>query len=182
MKIKLIFIMLLSVTCLFIGCENDAAPSESIIASVDDYDLAKPLPRLVGDAQTKITFTPPTFWNGTVDFGDHGMYGLTFFSFGPPIIFGQSSHFEEEFIIYKLNSDWVNNPDDIYIKGWNKGIVALANKVPEETNVNANGKIVDASGPFEGWQNRPVHLKGIVVWAKDGSGMPAASIITVQIN
>jgi hypothetical protein len=182
MKIKLIFILLFSVTCLFIGCENEAAPTESIADIEDDGNMTKPLPKLVGESEAQFTLTPPTFWNGTVDFGDHGVYGLTFFSYGEPIIFGQSSHFEEEFIIYKLNSDWANNPDDIYVKGWNRGIVALANKVPEETNVNANGKIVEASGPFEGWQGRIVHLKGIVLWAKDGSGMPLASIGTIQIN
>jgi hypothetical protein len=41
MKIKLIFILLVSFTCLFIGCENEAAPTESIAAIEDDGDLEK---------------------------------------------------------------------------------------------------------------------------------------------
>jgi len=41
MKIKLIFILLFCVTCLFIGCENEAAPTESIAGTEDAGDLEK---------------------------------------------------------------------------------------------------------------------------------------------
>jgi hypothetical protein len=137
--------------------------------------LAKPAPYLICETYTGFTFTPPAYWNGTVDFGGGAIYGLTFTSNEPPMVRGQSSHFEEEFVIYKLGKEW-DDPDFVYLKGWNTGVVSNANN-----KFRANGEITEAYGPFDGWLGRKVHISGIVTNLPDGS-MPESASGTFRIN
>jgi hypothetical protein len=177
---KFNYVLLLSFMLLLIaGCaKEDLAPE------LDQSDLvtttlkgAKSSPNLIGTTYTPFTLTPPTFWNGTVDFGDVGTYGITFFSFPPsPRTFSQASPFKEEFIIYELG-----NPDNVYLRGWDNGVVTKANKDPEDTSIfHANGKITEASGPLEMWQGRSVHIKGEVTWVAVGLPEFATSIFRIN--
>ncbi len=112
--------------------------------------LAKPSPYLIGTTNTPFHFPPridpesglPIFWEGTIDFGEES-YGLYFISHGEPRDFSQASPFYEEFVIHDLTDE------TIYMKGWNAGVVTYANKDPEPVKFHANGKIVEAYGPFK---------------------------------
>lgn len=165
------------------GCQNEtplAPVSESDQGSVS---FAKPAPYLLGN--TDCNFIPengPQFWNGTVDFGTGTVYGLTFTSLEPAhTALGQAILFEEEFVIYELGSDWTE-PENVYMRGWEKGVVTLANSIPDPSRFHANGKITFATGPFEGWAGCTVHLRGLVYWTTDGSGLPARAVGMIRIN
>jgi hypothetical protein len=139
--------------------------------------LAKP--HLTGHQVTPFTLTPPTFWNGTVDFGEDGKYGLTFVSYDPPRAYSQASPFYEDFYIYELG-----NPANVYLKGWNAGVVTYANNPPDPCKFLANGKVDEAYGPLEEWLGRNVHIRGTVYWIIDPVvGMiPEYAEATFRIN
>ena len=125
------------------------------------------------------TPTPPTVWNGTIDFGTVGKYSITFYSLTPPRDYSQASPFSEDFYIYKLGGDW-QNPADVYLKSHHDGVLVYANNPPDSTKFVANGKIVEAYGPFEIWQNRIYHIRGFVTWVS--VGLPKGGRGTLQIN
>jgi hypothetical protein len=104
-----------------------------------------------------------------------GIYGLTFISPEPPMVRGQSSHFEEEFIIYELDTDW-NIQENVYLRGWNEGVVSNVNN-----KFRANGEITEAYGSFAVWLGRKVHISGIVTNLPDGS-MPESASGIFRIN
>jgi len=179
---KLNYVLLLSFILLLIsGCSEDniLIPEESGDLTATTLKGAKSSPNLTGTTDVLFTFTPPTFWNGTVDFKDEGIYGLTFISHGPPRDFSQASPFMEDFIIYELGTDWTI-PENVYIRGWNDGVVVYANKDPEPVKFLANGKIEEAYGPLEMWQGRTVHIRGLVSWMPEG--YPEAARGTLRIN
>ena len=186
---------------IFFGCqgENAFAPELSqtdqatvfeesaLIPELDHSNkvtnsLAKPAPYLIGIVNTPFSdANPPIFWKGTVDFGGVE-YGLYFVSHGVPRDFSQASPFEEEFVIHELNDE-----GNIYMKGWNAGLVTYANRFPNPVKFLSNGKVVEASGPFDGWQDRSVHIHGLVYWAFDDetglpTGLPDRAEGTFQIN
>jgi len=121
---KIIFMFLLIGAVMFFwSCteNNPSAPELSQSDQVTNSLAKKTAPSLTGTAHADFTFTPPTFWNGTITFGEE-TYGLTFFSFDAPRDYSQASPFYEEFIIYTLGTDWTN-PDNVVMKGWDAGVV-----------------------------------------------------------
>ena len=70
MKKLILVFFVIGTVMVFLGCQEESAltpelsQNEQIPAS-----LVKPLPNLTGTTYTPFTFTPPTFWNGTIDFG-----------------------------------------------------------------------------------------------------------------
>ena len=178
---RLIFVFLvIGATLIFFGCSenNSTAPELSQNDLVTNTMAKKPTPNLIGTQVANFTFTPPTFWNGTIDFGGV-LYGITYISHSPPRTYSQASPFEEDFVIYELDTDWTI-PENVYMKGWDAGVVTFANKKPEPSKVVANGKIEEAFGPFEMWQGRNVHMSGVVIWTTDG--LPKEALVTFRIN
>jgi hypothetical protein len=175
------FLVVLAIM-VFFGCsENNTTAPEINQNDQVPASLAKPLPNLIGTAYTAFTFTPPTFWNGTIDFGVDGKYGLTFISHEEPRGYSQASPYYEDFYIYEEGTDWTI-PENVYLKGWNAGVVTYANKNPDPVKFRANGKIDEAYGPFEEWQGRNVHIRGEVIWNDPDNGLPKAALGTFRIN
>ena len=183
MKHTIFLFLVLGATLIFFGCSenNSTAPELSQSDQLTQQSVLnkKPVPNLIGEAVIDFSFTPPTFWNGTVDFGVDGKYGMTFISYAPPRDYSQASPYYEDFVIYKLGTDW-KVQENVIMKGWNAGVVTYANKDPEPVKVRANGEIVEAYGDFEMWEGRKVHLQGLVYW--ESVGVPDEAISTVRIN
>ena len=181
-RLIVVFLVICSVM-IFFGCQQESAltpelsQSEQMPASL----AKKPSPNLIGALVLDFTFTPPTFWNGTIDFGVDGKYSITFISYEPPRDYSQASPFYEDFIIYKLGTDWTI-PGNVYMKGWNAGVVTYANKAPDPVKYTANGKIEEAYTPFEMWLGRNVHVRGEVSWNDPDNGLPKGALATVRIN
>ncbi len=178
---RLILMFLVIVTVLiFFGCQEESALAPELGQSDQVANsFAKPTANLIGTANTPFTFTPPTFWNGTIDFGVDGIYSLTFISHEPPRPFSQASPYYEDFIIYELGTDWTI-PENVYLKGWNAGVVTYANNPPDPCKFLANGKITEAYGPFVEWQGCNVHIRGLVYWI--AVGVPERAEGTFRIN
>jgi hypothetical protein len=158
MKHLMLVFLVIGATLIFFGCsENSTSAPELSQGDQVTNSLAKP--HLTGHQVTPFTLTPPTFWNGTVDFGEDGKYGLTFVSYEPPRAYSQASPFYEDFSIYELG-----NPANVYLKGWNAGVVTYANNPPDPCKFLANGKVEEAYGPLEEWLGRNVHIRGTVFW------------------
>jgi len=163
----LIFVFLvIGSVLIFFGCQEESALSPELSQSDQDENaLTKPAPNLIGTTYTPFSDeTPPIFWRGTVIF--RGVeYGLYFISHGPPRDFSQASPFEEDFVIHELYDE-----GNIYMKGWNAGVVTYANRFPDPVKFRANGKVEEAYGDFDGWQGRSVHIRGLVYWEFDENG------------
>ena len=135
--IKLLFFM--AITCLVLSCNKSDIYDEVMEPVLKSADM--PIPNLVGTMDLTLSPTSETnYWNGTVDFGDYGEFSIAFFTYTPPRDFSQVYPFEEDFIIYKLGTNWTE-PENIYLKGSHKGLLKLA-KTPIE--IVANGKITEA--------------------------------------
>lgn len=179
-------LLVIGVSTLFFGCsENSLLPDLDDPVQTEQGDAAfksakKPAASLVGTTDIPFTFTPPTFWNGTVDFGDEGLFSMTFISHGEPRDFSQASPFFEEFVIYELGTDWTV-PENVVLKGWNKGVVTYANKLPEPVMFHANGKITEAYPPLDAWIDCNFHVKGMVYF-DEASGLPDRALGKVRIN
>jgi hypothetical protein len=175
MKSLVFMFVVIGTVLIFWGCQEESALSPDFAQSNQGTNsLAKPLPYLIGTTNTPFNLPPLPdpggsdlliFWKGTIDFGGDE-YGLYFLSHGEPRDFSQASPFYEDFVIYNLTDE------TIYMKGWNAGVVTYANKDPEPVKFHANGKIVEAYGPFKDWQDRNIHIKGLVYWAFDDDGLP----------
>ncbi len=182
MNTKLFITLLLGVGFLFFGCseDNSLLPEQNTDQSGSILKSAKnPGPSLSGVLETEFSFTPPTFWNGTVDFGDMGTYGITFISYGAPRDYSQASPFQEDFVIFKLGTDWTVQ-ENVILKGWDSGVLVLANKDPELVKFTAHGKVTEAYGPLEMWNGRNAHFKGVVEWVQ--LGLPKAVHGELRIN
>lgn len=134
---------------------------------------------LTGTLEASFTLTPPTFWNGTVDFGSDGVYSITFISYDPPRTYSQASPFYEDFYIYELGTDW-QIQENVYLQGWDAGVTVFANNPPDTTKFISNGKIVEAYGPLEMWKDRSVHFRGYINWVS--VGLPESGLGTIKIN
>ena len=165
MKRTILMFLVIGATLIFFGC-SEKNPSAPELSQSDQVTNTLAKPHLTGTAVTLFTFTPPWFWNGTVDFGNGVEYGLKFFSYDPPRTFSQASPYYEDFYIFDLVDG------TIYLKGWNAGVVTLANNPPEPCNFLANGKVEEAYGDFAEWEGRSVHIRGLVYWALDENGVP----------
>ena len=98
MKQSISLLLIMGVSIVFFGCsENTLVPALDDPAQLEQVanmkSAKKPAANLVGDTYCPFTFTPPTFWNGTVDFGNQGVFGLTFISTDPPRDYSQASPF-----------------------------------------------------------------------------------------
>jgi hypothetical protein len=153
--IKLSFFM--AITCLGLSCyKSDIYDevSEPVLKSA-----VIPIPNLLGTMDLTLCPTSETnFWNGTVDFGDYGKFSIAFFTYTPPRDYSQVYPFDEDFIIYKLGTNWTK-PENIYLKGSHKGLLKFA-KTPIEFMVN--GKITEAYFSLAFCMGRPYHSKGTV--------------------
>ncbi|MBT8380478.1 MAG: hypothetical protein KJN64_14760 [Ignavibacteria bacterium] len=182
MKSLMLVFLVIGATLIFFGCSENN-PSASELSQGDQVTNSLAKKPLTGHQITPFTLTPPTFWNGTVDFGEDGKYGLTFVSYEPPRAYSQASPFYEDFYIYEEGSDWTN-PANVYLKGWNAGVVTYANNPPDPCKFLANGKVEEAYGPLEEWLGRNVHIRGTVYWKIDPVvGMiPEYAEATFRIN
>jgi len=153
--IKLLFFM--AISCLVLSCyKSDIYDkvSEPIRKRADI-----PIPNLVGTMDLTLSPTSETnFWNGTIDFGDNREFNIAFFTYSPPRDYSQVYPFEEDFIIYKLGTNWTD-PENIYLKGSHKGLLKLI-KSPIE--FLANGKITEAYFSLAFCKGRTYHSKGTV--------------------
>ncbi|HUW92316.1 MAG TPA: hypothetical protein VMV74_04060 [Bacteroidales bacterium] len=157
MKTLIKLLSFMAITCLVLSCNKSDIYDEVSEPVLKRADI--PIPNLVGTMDLTLSFTSETnFWNGTVDFGDYGVFSIAFFTYTPPRDFSQVYPFEEDFIIYKLGTNWTD-PENIYLKGSHQGLLKLA-KTPIEFIVN--GKITEAYFPLAFCMGRPYHCKGTV--------------------
>ncbi|MGB8358444.1 MAG: hypothetical protein WCD55_07490 [Bacteroidales bacterium] len=153
--IKLFFFM--AITCLVLSCNKSDIYDEVMEPVLKRADM--PIPNLVGTMDLTLSPTSETnYWNGTVDFGNYGEFSIAFFTYTPPRDFSQVYPFEEDFIIYKLGTNW-RESENIYLKGSHKGLLKLA-KTPIE--FLANGKITEAYFSLAFCMGRTYHSKGTV--------------------
>jgi hypothetical protein len=174
----------------YFGCsDNNPILSELSQSDLVTNSLAKPSPNLIGTANALFNFPPlpdpggsdlPIFWKGTIDFGED-TYGIYFLSYDAPRDFSQASPFYEDFVIHEFR-----NEGNVYLRGWEAGVVTLANKLPDPSRVITNGKITEAYGPFVEWQGRNVHGSGLVYWEVNDNGIPTGlperAESTIRIN
>ncbi|MBT8387260.1 MAG: hypothetical protein KJO12_07590 [Ignavibacteria bacterium] len=191
MKHLMLVFLVIGATLIFFGCseKNPTAPELSQSDQVTNTQAKKPSPNLIGTTNTPFNFPPlpdpggsglPIFWKGTIDFGED-TYGIYFLSYDAPRGYSQASPFYEDFVIHELG-----NTANVYLKGWNAGVVTYANNPPEPCQFLANGKVDEAYGEFEEWQGRNLHIKGTVYWNPipiPGVGLiPEYAAGTLRIN
>jgi hypothetical protein len=176
---NLIVLCLLGISILFSGCYEDPVTAD---VTAELKSAKKPAPKLVGAGEIIFTpTTPPTFWNGTVDFGDAGEYKITFESLGDaPSFFSQADHFEENFFIYDITASWPPSESEIVLTGHHSGVIIYANKLPEPSKFHANGKVTGAFDALEMWMGCTTHFGGKVIW--DETGVPSSALLTIRIN
>ena len=172
MKHLILVFLLIGIAVIYFGCsENNPSASDSNQTAQMNNTLAK---KLIGDAYTDFTFTPPTFWNGTVEFNGVA-YGITYTTLSAPRNYSSASPFIEDWVVYEYGQ-----PGNVYMTGSNHGVSNLAKK-PDPTPFVGNGKITEAYGPFEMWLGRNIHEQGLIYWLPDGS-MPDHAEFTFRIN
>lgn len=67
------------------------------------------------------------------------------------------------------------------MKGTRKGVVVMANKIPNPTKFNAQGKATEGYGPLAQWVGCTTHQKdGLVYWVAVGE--PDGCTAKMQIN
>lgn len=185
MKKSLFLLLTIGVAVAFTACsENGFLPGMDEPIQVEQSDAflkgaKKPAASLMGTLDCPFTFTPPTFWNGTIDFGDLGVFGLTFFSLTEPRTFSMASTFEEEWVIYYEGTDY-NDPANVVMRGMGKGVETL-NKLPEPIPFLENGKVLEAFGPLEAWEGCNWHVRGLVYMDME-VGLPVKAVGDVRIN
>ena len=161
----------MAITCLVLSCSKSDIYDEVMEPVLKSAD--KPIPNLVGTMDLTLSPTSETnYWNGTVDFGDYGEFSIAFFTYTPPRDFSQVYPFEEDFIIYKLGTNWTEQ-ENIYLKGSHKGLLKLA-KPPIE--IIANGKITEAYSLLAFCMGRTYHVKGTVDFSN------GTCVVEIRIN
>lgn len=175
MKKQWILVVTLFLT-LFMGCSEDP-----LFIPEDQGGLKsakKPAPNLIGTTQE--FFSPasyPFIWVGTIDFSQNEAYGSYKFAYELLEMtqkdFANAGFFTESFYVYEGP-----NPQDgtLYLKGTNSGVLVGGAKF------TSNGWVEMASGPFEGWEGRKVHVSGEVVVFDDETGGPMELSSTFRIN
>jgi len=122
-------------------------------------------------------------WVGTITIDDDP-YGMAFFNsdsgkpFGDPFT-GSVLFFGEIWVIY----EWVDfdfdtqelSHGDVLLWGYDEGLVTLTN-----STYRMNGRVEEASPPFEDREGRNVHMSGIIEWYTFGA--PHFAPGTLRIN
>lgn len=187
---RIIYISLVIAAMMMVfGCSEDPSAPEIIQSDQVTAQLAKkPSPNLIGTTYTPFNFPPlpdpagsnfPVFWKGTIKFGED-TYGIYFLSHDEPRAYSQASPFHEDFVIHEEG-----NEGNVYVKGWNAGVVTYANSIPDPVKFLANGEITEAYGSFAQWQGRTMHIRGLVYWAFENgvpTGLPERAEGTFRIN
>ena len=78
--------VLISIVIL-VSCQQEGVLNPNL--SQDDPSanaITKPAPNLIGTINCNFTLTPPTFWNGTIEFENGDVYGITFVAAGAPVL------------------------------------------------------------------------------------------------
>jgi hypothetical protein len=175
MKKQWILVFTLFIT-LFMGCSKD--PLYISEGQGDLKSAKKPAPNLIGITQE--FFSPssyPFIWVGTIDFSENEAFGSYKFAYELLEMtqkdFANAGFFTESFYVYEGS-----NPLDgtVYLKGTNSGVLVGGMKF------TSNGWVEIASGPFEGWEGRKVHVSGEVVVFDDETGAPLELSSTFRIN
>ena len=172
MKHSIIFFLIIGVAMIFWGCSENQPTSPELSQSdqVMNTMAKKPAAKLIGPMDLTFDLTrAPYYWDGTVDFGDYGVYGIRFESLGGRDV-GQAHHFIENFEIYDLITDAV------CLGGPDAGVTTLAN-----SKFRMNGVVEVVNTPFEEWLGRSVHISGLIIWGATGPP-PVAGVGTVRIN
>jgi hypothetical protein len=189
----LIFVLsvLFYVTCSVDHSTSPLVNSESELGEGDLRSILlskKPSPNLIGTTYTPFNFPPlpdpsgsnlPIFWKGTIDFGED-TYGIYFLSHEEPRGYSQASPYYENFVIHEDG-----NEGNVYMRGWNAGVVTYANSIPDPVQFLANGKIEEAYGPFVAWQGHNMHIRGLVYWEFENgvpTGLPERAEGSLRIN
>lgn len=155
----------------FSGCQdNGVVPADQPLLS-----LEKPSPILVGWGEVIFTWTPPTFFNGTITFGGDE-YGLTYISLVPPRDFSAANIFAEEVLIYELG-----NQGNVYLHGEHSGVSITKFIDQRPVDFVNTGKVLEASGPFEGWQGRNYFSEGTISWDLT-TGLPTGAEGIMRLN
>ncbi len=108
---------------------------------------------------TEEFFSPQTFpylWVGTVafsDYNDYGVYGIGYNILEFPEGEGNAQKFSERFVIFTGDSPLTGT---ILLSGITKGIIRRGEFFL------TNGTIDEASGDFEDWMVRKVHVRGTI--------------------
>jgi hypothetical protein len=123
-------------------------------------------------------------WWGTIDIvgDDHGPYGMALYDIGiPPRFPGSTFHWQEGFRIwtglFDPNGDGIIEsgdcrPGEMILYGTDKGVTSFARV--RNPGFHSTGTVLDASGPFDGWQGRFVF--------QEGSGTFTTIVGTLRIN
>ena len=180
-NLRLLFVSTVTVIA-FIGCsENDPL----IVDPVADNSMessalksAKPAAHLIGVANLQINLegVPPDdpTWIGSIDFEGYGTFGIRYFHLSPFRDYSQASPFEEWWEVYTLDAD-----ETVVMAGPDAGVLTLANKPYGPCPGRMNGKIEVASGSFEPWLGRNVHMSGWVTFQE--LGLPDGTTIMIPI-
>ncbi len=174
MKHSILTFLVIGIAMILFSCSenNPTGPEFSQSDQISTTFAKKSLAKFVGEMDLTFDFLrAPYFWQGTVDFGNNEVYGIRFESLGPPMVYGQSSHFEENFEIFELG-----NTDNVYLKGPDAGVISLKN-----SKFRANGEVTLANAPFTMWNGTNAHFNGIITeWGTDG--FPVSGNGTFRIN
>jgi hypothetical protein len=117
----------------------------------------------------------PYVWVGTVDLEGYGQFGMRFIhTSGPARDYSMARPFEEIFEIYDPG-----NPTIVCLAGTDAGVTTLAN-----SKFRMNGVVEVATGPFEMWLGRNVHMSGIISWQTllDGAVIPETAVGPFRVN
>ena len=173
MKHLILVFIIMGTVLVFWGCQEDSALAPVANQSDQGSDFLalakKPAPNLTGTMELDFTFgvwPEEPVWVGTISFEGYDDYGIRFYHLSDFRDYSQASPFEEYFQIYDL----VNGT--VYLGGPDVGVTTLANKPPEPTKYRMNGEITEATGDFEMWMGRNVHMSGVITW--QGSAPPYA--------
>ncbi len=172
---------------LLIGCSEDSflMPDDEAIMldqnGISESSLKsakKPLPKLTG---TTVEFyspeTYPFVWVGTIDFSENSNYEK--YDFAYELLefnqkdFANAGFFTENFYVYEGDNTLEGT---VYLRGSNSGVLIGGVKFV------SNGTVLEASGPFEGWVGRKVHVNGVAVAFDDATGAPVELSSSFRIN
>ena len=175
MKRKWIFLIGLCIA-LLMGCSENASylpDGEATLKSAN-----KPFSKLVGVTQEFFSpMTYPFVWVGSIDFSSNDLFGSYNFAYELLDLtqkeFSNAAFFKESFYVYEGENPMEG---EVLLKGTNSGVFVNGKKFV------SNGIVEEASGIFEGWLGRNVHVNGYVVVFDEETGAPLELASKFQIN